>query len=92
MKTKQAEQFADPDGHKLSNFNSTSVSGAPTGSLLTFCQERMHTLLIVFVILSTWKVVRTDWLVICPWEAYGNSSGSPSGWFDATFHDHGTDL
>jgi hypothetical protein len=35
-KISDSEQFADPDGHKLSSFNSTSVSGAPTGSLLTF--------------------------------------------------------
>ena len=37
-----AEQFADPDGHKLSIFISTSVSGPPTGSLLTLRDDRVE--------------------------------------------------
>lgn len=43
-------------------------------------------MLIVFTLLVAWKVVRTDWIVICPWwEGNGHIQGSPSGSYDATF-------
>jgi hypothetical protein len=45
----------------------------------------MRTILIVFAMLVAWKVVRTDWIVICPWEGYNDSPGAPSGLYDATF-------
>lgn len=35
--------------------------------------------------LVAWKVVRTDWIVICPWEGYSDSPGAPSGLYDATY-------
>ena len=47
----------------------------------------MRTILIVFTMLVAWKVVRTDWIVICPWESYDDSPGSPWEWglHDATY-------
>ena len=38
----------------------------------------MRKLLIVFVILTTWKIVRTDWIVICPWF-------EPGSWANAIY-------
>jgi hypothetical protein len=40
--TKDTEQIADSDGPKLSNFNSTTVSVAPTWSLGTFCKNLLR--------------------------------------------------
>jgi hypothetical protein len=52
----------------------------------TFCKKfTMRTILIVFAMLVAWKVVRTDWIVICPWEGYNDSPGAPSGLYDVTF-------
>jgi hypothetical protein len=45
----------------------------------------MRTILIVFIMLAVWKVVRTDWIVICPWESYDDSPGSQWGLHDATY-------
>jgi hypothetical protein len=46
----------------------------------------MRTILIVFAMLIAWKVVRTDWIVICPWwEGNDDILGSPSGLYDATY-------
>ena len=45
----------------------------------------MRTILIVLGILVAWKTVRTDWIVICPWESYDDSPGSQWGLHDATY-------
>ena len=51
-----------------------------------YCQKIiMRTILIVFAMLVAWKVVRTDWIVTCPWESYENSPGSHSGVYEASF-------
>lgn len=33
----------------------------------------MRTVFLALAILVAWKLVRTDWLVVCPWEGYGDS-------------------
>lgn len=43
--------------------------------------KSMRKLLIVLVILTAWKVVRTDWIVICPWVETGSWARS----YEATY-------
>ncbi|RYD48631.1 MAG: hypothetical protein EOP85_03165, partial [Verrucomicrobiaceae bacterium] len=42
-------------------------------------------LILVFIFLLTWKVVRTDWIVVWPWVSCDMSPWSRSGPFDVTY-------
>jgi len=48
-------------------------------------ENNMRLIILGFAMLVVWKVLRTDWIVICPWESYNDSPGSQSGAHDATF-------
>lgn len=45
----------------------------------------MRAILIAFILLAAWKVVRTDWIVLCPWHSQDSSPGAPWGDYDETY-------
>ena len=44
--------------------------------------------LVLFLVSAVWKLVRTDWIVVCPWwtDPSIGSAGTPTGFHDATFY------
>lgn len=45
----------------------------------------MKKLLLLFILLVAWKIVRTDWVVVWPWVSHNMSPWSRSGPFEVTY-------